>query len=47
MCRTQLEEIIRKVTTDENGDWKYYECPNCGTAIYLNPFYRVKEGKLG
>jgi uncharacterized Zn finger protein len=48
MCRTQLEDYTQKVILDEGqGRWKCYECPNCGSAVFIDPFIRVKEGKMG
>jgi hypothetical protein len=26
--------------------WKYFECPNCGSTVFINPFAGVKEGKV-
>lgn len=25
--------------------WVGYECPNCGSEIWIDPFSRVREGK--
>lgn len=47
MCRTQLEDLTKHgVFGDKYDGWKFYECPNCGSAVYIDPFLRVREGKL-
>ena len=39
VCRNKLSELMSRV---ENGvKWKVYECKNCGSEIWVNPFKRL------
>ena len=41
ICRSKLSELMERV---EHGvKWKVYECKNCGSEVWINPFKRLIE----
>jgi DNA-directed RNA polymerase subunit RPC12/RpoP len=41
ICRSRLSELMDRV---EHGvKWKVYECKNCGSEVWINPFKRLIE----
>lgn len=45
MCRTNLKESEKQAQNEEGSPkWVAYECPNCGSEVWIKPFARVIEG---
>jgi uncharacterized protein with PIN domain len=41
VCRSALSELYKK--KEENVKWEVYECPNCGSEIWVDPFKKVRK----
>ncbi len=43
VCRGKLSRLMKR---HENGfDWDVYQCPNCGSEVWILPFKVLVEGK--
>jgi len=40
MCRAKLSPLMKH--KEKGVDWDVYECPNCGTEVWVDPYKRLK-----
>ena len=45
VCRTKLSELMER--RENKVRWKVYECPNCGSEVWVDPFKRIYQRVRG